>query len=183
MANTLTDLIPDLYAALDVVSRELVGMIPAVTMDARVDRAAEGQSVIIPVVPTNASVSITPAMGVPSAADQTIGNTSVVINKAKAVPFSWEGNEQVGLNSGVGYGNIRVNQIAQAMRTLVNEVETDLCNLHVTTSRAFGTAGTTPFGFCLLFESSPSSGGSSGIIGSLISTSKRKRGEPRNLLA
>jgi len=145
MSNTLTNLVPDLYAALDVVSRELVGMIPAVTMDARVDRAAEGQSVRVPIVPTNTSVSITPAMGIPAEADQTIGNTAIVINKAKAVPFSWEGNEQVGLSSGVGYGNIRVNQIAQAMRTLVNEIEADLCNLHVTTSRAFGTAGTTPF--------------------------------------
>lgn len=146
MSNTLTNLVPDLYAALDVVSRELVGMIPAVTMDARVDRAAEGQSVRVPVVPTNASSNITPAMGVPAEADQAIGNTSIVINKAKAVPFSWEGNEQVGLNSGVGYGNVRVNQIAQAMRTLVNEIEADLCGLHSTMSRAFGTAGTTPFG-------------------------------------
>jgi len=146
MANTLTNLVPDLYAALDVVSRELVGMIPAVTMDARVDRAAEGQSVRVPVVPTNTSSSITPAMGVPAEADQVIGNTSIVINKAKSVPFSWEGNEQVGLNSGVGYGNIRVNQIAQAMRTLVNEIEADLCGLHSTMSRAYGTAGTTPFG-------------------------------------
>jgi len=146
MANTLTNLVPDLYAALDVVSRELVGMIPAVTMDARVDRAAEGQSVRVPVVPTNTSSSITPAMGVPAAADQTIDNVAIVINKAKAVPFSWEGNEQVGLNSGVGYDNIRVNQIAQAMRTLVNEIEADLCGLHSTMSRAFGTAGTTPFG-------------------------------------
>lgn len=146
MANTLTNLVPDLYAALDVVSRELVGMIPAVTMDARVDRAAEGQSVRVPVVPTNTSSSITPAMGVPAAADQTVDNVAIVINKAKAVPFSWEGNEQVGLNSGVGYGNIRVNQIAQAMRTLVNEIEADLCGLHSTMSRAFGTAGTTPFG-------------------------------------
>jgi hypothetical protein len=146
MANTLTNLVPDLYAALDVVSRELVGMIPAVTMDASVNRAAEGQSVRVPIVPTNTSSSISPAMSVPSAADQTISNTAIVINKAKAVPFSWEGNEQVGLNSGVGYGNIRVNQIAQAMRTLVNEIEADLCGLQSTFSRAYGTAGTTPFG-------------------------------------
>ena len=145
MANTLTDLIPDLYAALDVVSRELVGMIPAVTMDARVNRAAEGQSVRVPIVPTNTSSSISPAMSVPAAADQAIDNVEIVINKAKAVPFSWEGNEQVGLNSGVGYGNIRVNQIAQAMRTLVNEVEADLCGLQSTFSRAYGTAGATPF--------------------------------------
>lgn len=146
MANTLTNLVPDLYAALDVVSRELVGMIPSVTMDARVDRAAEGQSVRVPIVPTNSSSSITPAMSVPSAADQTIDNVAIVINKAKAVPFSWEGNEQVGLNSGVGYGNIRVNQIAQAMRTLVNEIEADLCGLQSSFSRAYGTAATTPFG-------------------------------------
>lgn len=145
MSNTLTNLVPDLYAALDVVSRELVGMIPAVTMDASVNRAAEGQSVIVPIVPTNTSTSITPAMAVPAAADQVISNTEIVITKAKAVPFSWEGNEQVGLNSGVGYGNIRVNQIAQAMRTLTNEIEADLCGLQSTFSRAYGTAGTTPF--------------------------------------
>lgn len=146
MANTLTDLIPDLYAAMDVVSRELVGMIPAVTMDARVDRAAQGQDVIVPVAPTsNAMVDISPAMGVPVAADQTIGNTKIQITKAKAVPFSWEGNEQIGLNSGPGYLSLRAGQIAQAMRTLVNAVELDLCALHSTTSRAYGTAGTTPF--------------------------------------
>ena len=146
MANTLTNLIPDLYAALDVVSRELVGMTPAVTMDARVSRAAQGQSVRVPIVPVSTSSSISPAMSVPSAADQVIDSTNIVINKAKSVPFSWEGNEQVGLNSGVGYGNIRVNQIAQAMRTLVNEIEADLCGLQSTFSRAYGTAGSAPFG-------------------------------------
>lgn len=146
MANTLTNLIPDLYAALDVVSRELVGMTPAVTMDARVSRAAQGQSVRVPIVPVSTSSSISPAMSVPAAADQVIDNTNIVINKAKSVPFSWEGNEQVGLNSGVGYGNIRVNQIAQAMRTLVNEIEADLCALQSTFSRAYGSAGAAPFG-------------------------------------
>lgn len=146
MSNTLTGLIPDLYAALDVVSRELIGFIPAVTVDSSVNRAAVGQAVKVPITPSsNSMIDTTPAMSVPSAADQTIGNTSVVITKSKAVPFSWEGNEQVGLNSGAGYLTIRANQIAQAMRTLANAVELDLAALYATTSRAAGTVGTVPF--------------------------------------
>jgi len=146
MSNTLTGLIPDLYAALDVVSRELIGFIPAVTTDAQVNRAAVGQNVTVAVAPSsNSLVDTTPAMSVPSAADQTIGSVSVQITKSKAVPFSWEGNEQVGLNSGAGYLTIRANQIAQAMRTLANAVEVDLAALYATTSRAAGTVGTVPF--------------------------------------
>lgn len=147
MANTLTDLIPDLYASLDVVSRELVGLIPAVTRDSRVDRAAVNQVVRVPISPTsNAMADATPAMAVPSAADQTFTNTEIAITKSKVVPFSWEGNEQVGLdNNGAGYNQIRANQMLQAMRTLTNAVEADLAALHTTFSRAFGAAGTTPF--------------------------------------
>ena len=138
MSNTLTGLIPDLYAALDVVSRELVGFIPAVTTDAQVNRCSRWPKRNSSSCPdSNSMVDTTPAMSVPSAADQTIGNVSVQITKSKAVPFSWEGNEQVGLNNnGAGYLTIRANQIAQAMRTLANAVELDLAALYATTSRA-----------------------------------------------
>ena len=65
--NTLTNLIPALYASLDVVSRELVGLIPAVTLDARASAAAVGQSVYVDVAPdANAAIDNTPAMSVPS---------------------------------------------------------------------------------------------------------------------
>ena len=42
MGNTLTGLIPDLYEALDVVSREMVGMIPSVMLDAQAARDVGG---------------------------------------------------------------------------------------------------------------------------------------------
>jgi len=144
--NTLTNLIPALYASLDVVSRELCGMIPAVTVDARASAAALNQSVYVPIAPdSNSIIDNTPAMSIPSEADQTIGSTAISITKSKSVPFSWSGEEELGLNSGAGAASIQNNQITQAMRTLVNSVETDLCALHSTFSRAAGTAGTTPF--------------------------------------
>lgn len=148
MANTLNDLIPDLYASLDVVSRELVGMIPSVTIDASVNRASKDQSVRVAIAPANtAGFDITPAMAIPAAADQAIGNSEIVINKVRGMPFSWNGFEQGGLNSnGAGYDYIRRNQMTQAMRALVNEMEADLCGLQSTFSRAYGTAGATPFG-------------------------------------
>lgn len=144
--NTLTNLVPDLYAALDVVSSELVGMIPAVTVDASVNRAAVNENVRVPIAPANtAGGDITPAMSIPAEADQTIGYSTINITKARAFPFSWNGEEQRGLNNGPGYLSIRANQIAQAMRAAVNEVETDLCALQAVMSRAAGAAGTTPF--------------------------------------
>ncbi len=53
-----------------------------------------------------------------------------------ACGFSWQGEEIYSVSQGPGYLTIRQNQIAQAMRTLVNEIETDLAALHATTSRA-----------------------------------------------
>lgn len=144
--NTLTNLLPNLYADLDVVSRELVGLIPAVTIDASLARGKVGQTVYAPVAPTNTSASITPAMSVPAEADQTIASATFSLSKAKAVKFSWDGEEERGLNTGPGTAGIWRGQFAQALRVLVNEVEADLASLQSTFSRAYGTAATTPFG-------------------------------------
>ena len=48
MANVLTGLIPDFIEGMNIVSRELVGMIPAVRRDMRLDRVALNQNVTIP---------------------------------------------------------------------------------------------------------------------------------------
>ena len=44
MANTLTSLYPKIFAALNVVSREMTGMIPAVSRSASIERVAKGES-------------------------------------------------------------------------------------------------------------------------------------------
>lgn len=146
MSNTITNLTVDLYNALDVVSRELVGFIPAVSSDMTYDRAAVGQTVRSPVAPAATAADITPAVTPPDDGDQTIGNTSMSITKARRVPVRWNGEERLALdNNGAQYNVILRDQFAQAMRTLVNEVEADLAALHIYASRAYGTAGTTPF--------------------------------------
>jgi len=148
MANTITSLIPDAYAANDVVSRELVGFIPSVTRDTRADRVAIGQSLRIPIVASNsAGLDITPAMAFPTRADQTVSNVALTITKQRAYPFSWTNEERYAINQGPGILTINQGQILQAMRGLVNEMESDIAvAANLGSSRAFGTAGTTPFG-------------------------------------
>jgi hypothetical protein len=146
MANTLTNLIPDLYAALDVVSREMTGMIPSVTIDPSASRAAKDQIVRSFTAPASSAGDITPGVTPPDDGDQTFGNVEVSITKARRVPFRWNGEQTLGVNSGAGMQAMSVAQLAQAIRTLTNEMETDLANLHLSASRAYGTAGTTPFG-------------------------------------
>lgn len=147
MANTLTNLIPDTYAALDVVSRELVGFIPSVARDASTDRAALNQNVRAHQTRANsAGADITAAMAIPAAADQTIDNVVVQITKARSFPFSWTGEEQYGVDQGPGILSVKQDQIAQAIRAAVNEIENDLADAGAAAgSRAHGTAGTTPF--------------------------------------
>lgn len=147
MANTITGLVPTLYNALDVVSRELVGFIPSVTSDMTYERAAVGQTVRSPVAPAATATNITPAVTPPDDGDQTIGSTDMTITKARRVPVRWNGEEQLGLNNNGAQVNVVLrDQFAQAMRTLTNEIEADLAALHTFASRAVGTAGTTPFG-------------------------------------
>lgn len=148
MPNTLTNLIPDFYTALDVVSRELVGMIPAVQRDPSADRCALNATMRSPVVPVNSAAGdIAPAMALPAAAYQTIGNVPFTIQKSRFAPFSWTGEDQMDMEGGPGYLTLQQDQIAQAIRTLTNEVENDLADFGAAgASRAYGTSATTPFG-------------------------------------
>jgi len=144
--NTLTALIPDLYQSMDSVAREMAGMIPAVTLNANSDRAAVGSKVRSFVAPAAASENATPAQLPPDTGAQVIGTNYLTITKSKVVPFQWTGEEQMQVAPGHGYRAIAQDQVSQAIRTLVNEIETDLWLQAVkNSSRAAGAAGTKVF--------------------------------------
>lgn len=147
MANTLTSLIPTLYESLDVVSREMVGFIPAVSRNTSAERAALNETILVPITGAQTAADNTPGVTAPNTGDQTVGNVSMTISKSKHVPIRWNGEEQKGLTNAGTYGGILGNQFTQAFRTLTNMVEVDLFTAAMqNSSRAYGTAGTTPFG-------------------------------------
>jgi len=148
MANVLTDLAADIYKAADVVGRELVGFIPASTINANgSERVAKGDTVRASFTRAATAVNVSESMTVPEGTDQTVDNKTLTISNSRAVQIPYTGEDIRHLNNGIGYETVYGDQIAQAMRTLCNEIEVDLWEeAYKNSSRATGTAGTTPFG-------------------------------------
>ena len=146
LANTLTGLIPTLFAARDIVVRELTGFIPAVTIDANASRAALNQTMRVFVTPPLVAGDITPAMTPPTPNSVQIGFIDMLITKMRAVQIPWSGEETQSINeNGPGIDNVVRDQVAQGMRTLANEIEADLAGLYTGASRSLAPAGGAPF--------------------------------------
>lgn len=146
MGNTLTPLIPILYSVFPFLHRELTGLIPSVTWDAKDERAAVNQSIYVPTAPTMTAENATPGTNPPDTGDNTFENEEVKITKSRIVPFRWTGDEERSVASpGPGRMSLQQMQIFEAMRVLTSEVESDLATLYARSARAIGTAGTTPF--------------------------------------
>lgn len=145
--HTLTSLAGDIYIAADKVGRELVGMIPAVTINSGSEAAAKDDTVRAHATPEVALTDLTPAMTIPEGTGQTVANKTMTLDTMKTVeiPFTGEGIRH--LNNGSGFSTVYGDMIAQAMRAHVNNIESRLvAAARAAASRAYGTAATTPFG-------------------------------------
>jgi len=144
MANTLTGLIQYVYDSVDVVSREQVGLVPAVYKNTAADMVAKNQNISYDIVPAATGYDISPSNSIPELDETTVGSGTMAINKVRGVKFHWTGEDEkaVGAQAKTGITN---NKFAQAFRTLANEMEDDLAALYAQSSRAYGTAGNTPF--------------------------------------
>lgn len=148
MANVLNDLAADIYVAADTVGRELTGAASSVIMNANgSERVAKGDTVRSHFTRQASAVDVSESMTIPEGTDQNVDNKTATISKARAIQIPWTGEDMRHVGNGAGFETIYGDQIAQAMRTLANEIEADLCTeAYQNASRVVGTAGTTPFG-------------------------------------
>lgn len=148
MANILTDLANDIYVAADTVGREMVGFIPSVTINSGSEGAAQGDIVRSHATRSaTVNTSVTPSMTIPEGDDQTVDNKQMTLSQVANVQIPWTGEDIKHVNNGAGYETIYGDQIAQAMRGIVNAIEARVATVaYQGASRAYGTAGTTPFG-------------------------------------
>lgn len=146
MANVLTSLAADIYVAADMVGRELTGIIPSVTINGGSERAALNDTVRSHFTRTATVTTITPSMTIPEGDDQTVDSKTLTLDTTAAVKIPWTGEDIKHVNNGSGFQTIYGDQIKQAFRAIANQIETSLWNaVRKGASRAYGTAGTTPF--------------------------------------
>ena len=146
MANTLTPLAPTLFSAAKKVAAEPFGAVSAI--DTRFDDkgVAKGDTVTVPVAPTRAASDFSPSNATSTGTDATATSVGVTISKSRKVSWNLTGEEIRSLENGT-INQDWVNQLVmQGMRTLRNEAEVDCVTaIKQGGSRAYGTAGTTPF--------------------------------------
>lgn len=146
MPNVLTDLAADIYKAADKVGREVVGFIPAVTINAGSQVAAKGDTVRSHFTRPATVTDNAPSMTIPEGTDQDVPNKTFSINNRAEVLIPWTGEEMRHVRNGAGFETIYGDQIAQAFRAISNQIEAGLAGtVKAASSRAVGTAGTNPF--------------------------------------
>lgn len=149
MANTLniSAFTENLFEAKDIVGAEPTGFIPSVLVNSSEDGVSINGTVtsLVTAQPT-LNTSVTPAMTIPDGDDQTITALTTSIGQVANVRIPMVGETWRKLNNTSGSKNALTALLAQAMRVIVNAIESH-CGTVIKngSSRAVGTAGTTPF--------------------------------------
>lgn len=146
MPNTLTALAPTLFSAAKEVANEPFGVVTAINTSFDDKGVAKGDTVTVPIAPTATASDFTPAATTSSGADATATTIGVQITASKKVSWNLTGEQLRSLQNGSDDREWARQMIAQGMRALRNLMEADAVTaVRTAASRAYGTAGTTPF--------------------------------------
>jgi len=146
MANNLNLLAPVAYSAAKKVSAEPFGIIDSIAATFDDKGVAIGDTIKVPVAPVRSATTYTPAMTTTAGTDATATSVSVSITANDMVSWNITGEEERSLMNGESANTWFEQLLMQGMRELRNRAEGYAWSAAVVgASRAFGTAGTTPF--------------------------------------
>jgi hypothetical protein len=120
------DLMADIYVAADVVGQEAVGFIPSVTMNAESTRAGKGDFIRAAFTQEASLGDIAESMTIADPSAVTIDEKALQMSNAKSAKFSLSGEDTRGLSNSGLYNTVYGDLVAQGMRKLINEMESDL---------------------------------------------------------
>jgi hypothetical protein len=148
MANiNISALTEILYAARDIVAAEPTGFIQSVTMNTSKDGISINGVVNSMRAPSpTLNTSTTPSMTIPDGDAQTLAVDTMSIGQTANTNVPLTGEQIKQLENTAGYDEGLANMFANSMRVVRNAVEAHVGDVaYKGASRAFGTAGTTPF--------------------------------------
>ena len=146
-ALTLTSFAENIFRARDTVSRELLGFIPSVLINSDSDGVSiNGTINSLTTASPTLNNSYAPAMTIPAADDQTVGNATMTIDQVANVRIPLRGEDVRKLENVGSYQQTIDDMFSQAFRSIGNAIEIHIGSVaRLGASRATGTSGTTPF--------------------------------------
>jgi len=149
MANdiSLTGLTEILFQARDMVAREPTGFAQGVMVNGGSEGVSAGGTVTsLRTTEPTLETSYTPAMTVPDASDITTSTETLTLSLYAGASIPLKGEQFAQLSNTVGAEQALKSLYAQAIRKMINSVESSIATAaYKGASRAAGTAGTTPF--------------------------------------
>jgi hypothetical protein len=147
MANTLAANIGDAERAAEIIGQQLVGFIPGMSINAGSQAVAlNGTVKSLTTEDPTINSSATPSMTIPEGDDQEIGEKSMTVSQVASARMNITGEEERDIDVNYDFETINGNRYLRAMRKITDTIEAHCGTvLKNGASRAYGTAGTTPF--------------------------------------
>jgi hypothetical protein len=144
--NTLTNLQGQVYSSVDNVSRGSYGAVAAVAINAADEQMQKGESLRIPVTPTDAAITPTAGQLPNDGGEVTVSNRTITLANDRAVQIQFNAEEIKGLEkAGPGFDGIFQDRLSQAYEVIVDEMSQDICDLYDEASVGLEPAGTNLF--------------------------------------
>ena len=140
MANTITNVIPSLMARGVLAARQNAILTRIINRDYQSAAAQQGNVVNVPISSAIATRAVTPSVTMNSNVDVSPTKVSVTLDLWYESPFQVSDSDDLSVIDSFNDMNA-----SEAVKSLINQVESDILSKHVGIYGLAGTAGTTPF--------------------------------------